>query len=139
MPTNTGKSSEKEFEARLSSLGKRAYFYRVKDAAAIRGLTGKIGHADATPADYIVVVDGDTHFAEVKSTINETSFPFSMLKKGQNSHGMRILAARGKYNVYIHHLPTEKWFRVPLSVINAVRDIGKASLKWNDLERYRWV
>ncbi len=135
---NTGKPSEKIFEQRLALLGKRAYFYRIKDAATIKGLTGKVGNVGASPSDYFIVLDGKTSFAEVKSTQEKTSFPFSLLKKGQVAHGIQINNAGGNYYVYIHNLNSDKWYRVPFGLIEASRNLGKSSLTWESLQTYVW-
>jgi penicillin-binding protein-related factor A (putative recombinase) len=138
MAKNTGKSAEGEFEDFLKKLGKHAYFYRFKDASDLKGLTGKIGHIDKQPSDYIVVVRGLTAFSEVKSTGNDTSFPFSLLKAGQNAHALRILAAGGSYLVYVKRMTTGEWFRIPYEVIRQTRETGKASIPWRDLGGYTW-
>ncbi len=135
---NTGKPTEKAFEAAVLALGKGGYFYRIKDAAAIHGLTGKVGHVDETPSDYIVTAAGVTFYAELKSTQHETSFPFSLLKRGQTAHSTRILAAGGEYWVFVQRLPSEEWFRIPMRLIQQVRAAGKSSIPWKDLEPYRW-
>lgn len=138
MAKNTGKPSEEDFTDSLNLVGKKAWWYRIKDAAAIRGLTGKIGHVDKTPSDYVVVAYGLTAFCEVKSTQNETSFPFGLLKTGQVSHGIRILAAGGAYLVFVQRLPSLEWYVVPLCQINRVKSQGKQSIPWEALEKYRW-
>lgn len=135
---NTGKPTEALFEHSISALGKLGYFYRIKDAADIKGLTGKIGHADATPADYIISVKGVLEFAEVKSTSDLTKFAFALLKKGQKSHGARIVASGGLYRVYVHRLDKDLWYRIPLRSIQAVQAVGKQSIPWEDMEQFRW-
>lgn len=137
---NTGKPTEKLFEDSITALGKDGYFYRIKDAAAIRGLTGSIGRAvDATPSDYVVCMLGETFFCEVKSTQHETLFEFSLLKKGQNAHSSRIIAAKGGYRVVIHRLSTDQWYIIPMSVILHHTVITqRKSFTWEELESYRW-
>jgi penicillin-binding protein-related factor A (putative recombinase) len=136
---NTGKPSEELFENSILALGKAGYFYRIKDAADIRGITGRVGQGmDATPSDYIVSVHGEVSFAEVKSTNDLTKFPFSLLKKGQKSHGKRIVASGGSYRVYIHRLKTDTWYCIPLRFIHAVQDAGAQSIPWEQMEKYKW-
>jgi hypothetical protein len=74
MAKNSGKPSESDFEDILSRLGKRAYCYRIVDAAEVRGRTGRIGFIRPAPSDYIVTIDGQTSYSEVKST-TDTSLP----------------------------------------------------------------
>lgn len=133
---NTGKPTEALFESAITALGKRGYFYRIKDAAEIRGLTGRIGSGvDATPSDYICAVNGSTFFAEVKSTQHATLFEFKLLKKGQNSHGARIVAAGGGYLVFVHNLLTDDWYVMPMSRIQKHKtETGRMSLSWSELE-----
>lgn len=139
MGKNTGKKSENSFEAQLTKLGKRAYFHRLTDAADVKGRTGVVGYQPKQPSDYMIVLDGQTSFAEVKSTQNQTSFPFSLLKPGQTAHAKRILAAGGNYLVFVHNLTTDVWYRIPMSVIEAVKARGNQSIPWSDLSEFVWV
>ncbi|WP_454287288.1 hypothetical protein [Rhizobium arsenicireducens] len=138
MAKNTGKPSEEAFEAAWNRIGKRAYFYRIPDAAEHYGRAGKIIHARPTPSDYILTVDGLTAYAEVKSTQNRTSLPFSLLKKGQTVAGRQVLAAGGVYLIFAHNLLTDTWYRIPFEVVRAVEALGKASLPWTELENFKW-
>jgi len=140
MAKNTGKPSEKFFEGVLDSLGKRASYFRLVDASEITGRTGKIAEsARAQPSDYIVTLDGTTFYAEVKSTQNKTSFPFSLLKPAQWAAGVVVTGARGIYKVYVHNLNTDRWYVVPFTLIKQVKDAGKASIPWEQLKDYQWT
>lgn len=135
---NTGKPTEALFEASITGLGKDGYFYRIKDAAAIKGLTGRVGHVDATPSDYICAVLGKTFFAEVKSTQHETLFEFKLLKKGQHAHSTRIVAAGGGYLVIIHRMLTDDWYIVPKSVLQRHEQLTtRKSMTWAELEGFK--
>jgi Recombination protein U. len=138
MAKNTGKPSENAFEAALNKLGKRAYYCRLVDAAEIFGRVGKTGNVRPQPSDYIITVDGVTSYAEVKSTTDETAFRFSLLRTKQTAAARQILSAGGEYNVFVHHLPTDRWYRIPYSVIATVQQTGKASIKWHDLQDFQW-
>ncbi|GJE78124.1 Holliday junction resolvase RecU [Methylorubrum suomiense] len=132
---NTGKPTEALFEASITALGKDGYFYRIKDAAAIKGLTGRVGHVDATPSDYICAVLGKMFFAEVKSTQHETLFEFKLLKVGQNAHGARITAAGGQYLVFVHRLATGDWYILPMNVIRDYEtNNSRKSMAWTEME-----
>jgi penicillin-binding protein-related factor A (putative recombinase) len=139
MKKNSGKPSESLFEGVWLRLGKRAYCYRIADAAEVRGRTGKIGVTRATPSDYIVSFDGETIYAEVKSTQEKTSFPFSLLKKGQNAAAPQVVSAGGSYIVFVHHLITGTWYALPWQVIQAVKDLGRASIPWTELDNFKWT
>lgn len=135
MPKNTGTPSQSAFEAVWKRLGSRAFCYRIADAAEVKGRTGKIGKTRPTPSDFIVTFNGVTEYAEVKSTHNPTSFPFSNLEVGQKSAAVQILAAGGEYNVYVHRLPESIWYKIPYLLI---RDSEKKSLAWTQLETNIW-
>lgn len=139
MKKNTGKTSENLFETYLNALGKRVYFYRVADAAEIQGRTGTIGTVRPTPSDYIVTFNGTTSYNEVKSTQNKTSFPFSLIKKGQNAAAKQVLAAGGEYFVFVHSLILNQWFKIPYQHIENIKLSGKSSIKWDDLKEYKWA
>jgi penicillin-binding protein-related factor A (putative recombinase) len=139
MAKNTGKPSETFFENVWLRLGKRAFCYRIADAAEVRGRTGKIGMTRATPSDYIVTHAGVTFYAEVKSTQEKTSFPFSLLKKGQNAAAPQVVTAGGGYFVFAHNLTTDTWYRIPFEVITAVKAIGRSSIPWSEMETLKWT
>ena len=111
---------------------------RLVDAAEVRGRTGKIGFVRAMPSDYVIVVNGITEFAEVKSTQDPTAFRFSLLKTSQGAAAPQVLAAGGNYNVYVHRLVDDTWFKVPFSLIQKTKNDGKQSIKWEDLKDYEW-
>lgn len=137
MKKNTGHPSEKAFEARWNQLGKKAVFFKLVDAAEIRGRSGKIAtSARAQPSDYILTFAKKTVYAEVKSTINKTSFSFSLLKSSQTSAATRILAAGGEYSIFIHALATDDWYVIPYQLVMYTK---KGSLKWTELRNHLWL
>lgn len=127
--------AEEEFEARYRALGKSAYLHRLVDAAEVHGRTGRIGLSRAMPADYVVVHDGVTHFAEVKSSKDKTAFRFSLLRDKQSAAARMILAAGGGYLVYVKSHVREMWFRFPYALVLSTT---KASIPWAELESYVW-
>ena len=140
MAKNTGKKSEQIFEESIDRLGKSAVYFRLVDAAEIRGRTGKVAtSARAQPSDYIVTAYGVTFYAEVKSTQNATSFPFSLLKKSQTAAATMILAAGGEYMVFAHNLLTDRWYRFPYSFVQQTQASGRQSIPWTELETYAWT
>ena len=132
---NTGKPSEDKFERHIASFGKKAFLHRFVDAAEIRGRTGKIGQARTAPSDYMLVLDGETSFAEVKSTVHSTSFQFSLLRTTQSADATRILAAGGTYKVFIHAIEPDLWFCVPYGVL---KGHPKRSMTWDELSPWRY-
>ncbi|MGO7308796.1 hypothetical protein ACCS91_33615 [Rhizobium ruizarguesonis] len=139
MAKNTGKPTESLFEGVWQSLGKRAYCYRIADAAEVRGRTGRIGLTRATPSDYIVSHDGVTFYAEVKSTQEKTSFPFALLKKGQAAAAPQVVSAGGGYFIFARNLNTGTWYRIPWQIVQAVKDLGRSSIPWTELETLKWT
>ncbi len=129
MAKNTGKPSEQKWEDHFTGLGKVAYYYRVVDAAEVRGRTGKIGFIRPAPSDYVLVHQGRMSFAEVKSTQEKTSFPFSLLRTVQS----------GIYEVYVHNLITDTWYKIPYEVIQSTKDSGKASIPWSNLQDFKYA
>lgn len=126
------KDAEKEFEKFFENLGKRAYVARLSDTATAKATGG--GFIGAQPSDYIVTLDGMTHYAEVKSSQNPTFFPFSNIKRGQKIAARRSTTAGGTYLFYIKNLNTNRWYCVPAQVI--VNHSAK-SIKWVEIEQYR--
>lgn len=121
-------------------MGKRAHYYRIPDAAEHFGRNGgTISRVRPSPSDYIVTTDGSSFYAEVKSTQNKTAFPFSIFKKGQTSAAPQVICAGGAYIVFAHNLNTGTWYRIPWQVIQAVKDLGRSSIPWTELETLKWT
>lgn len=139
MAKNTGKSSEQKWEDHFTKLGKAAFFYRVVDAAEVRGRTGKIGFIRPAPSDYVLVHGGRMSFAEVKSTQSSTSFPFSLLRTTQSAIAVQVLAAGGNYDIYAHNLLTDEWFKFPYQLVMDTKETGKASIPWSQLQDYKYA
>ena len=134
---NTGKPSEQAFEEHWTALGKLAFFHRFVDASEIKGRTGKIGHARPAPSDYLVTHTNKTFYAEVKSTENETRFPFALLRVVQSAAAKQVLAAGGEYWIFAHSLHLNQWFAFPYSVVNVAKSHGQASIPWKELEQWK--
>ena len=139
MAGNTGKASEAIFEGRWDALGKTAWLERRIDAAHVRGLNrGQQIAFPMQPSDYILTHKGVTHYCEVKSSGNKTSFPLGQIEKGQWAAMTRVTAAGGSYLVFIHNTATDEWFKVPGS---AILDHKKdsSSIPWDELRLlHRW-
>ena len=128
MSKTAWKTAEKEFEESLDALGKRAYYHRLTDSADIKGLTGRVSNAASQPSDYIVVHDGLTYFAEVKSTHDETAFRASLLRPSQSAAAKQIIASGGQYIIWCKHVPTGRWYKIPHGQLD-----GRKSIKWTEL------
>jgi penicillin-binding protein-related factor A (putative recombinase) len=116
--------------------------FRLRDAADLHGINKRAVAAFATPSDYIVVSPNGMFFAEVKSTNNKTSFPFSMFTKGQKAAMARCFMANagGRYRVYIHNLITDTWYTLTANQYMTLFREGVKSVKWEDLSILRyWI
>jgi len=138
---NTGKTSEGRFEAYWKGFGKKAYLERRVDLAHVRGLNPDVKglKLPPQPSDYMLTVDGVTTYAEVKSCSNKTSFPFSQIETGQWAAMVQVLAAGGRYLFFLHNIETNTWYAVPGQHIKTTHDQGKHSVKWADLEAFRYL
>lgn len=130
------KQAEKDWEAAFVPLGKRAFIARLADTAAAKATGGNSAMLQAQPSDFMLTVDGVTHYAEVKSSKNASSFPFSNIKKGQMIAARRVTKAGGSYLFFIKNLVTQVWYVVPASVIINHK---LKSIKWAELEGYEWT
>lgn len=132
---NTGRASEKIFDDSWARLGKRAYVFKFTDAAEARGTNKKAVHVKAQPADRMLTYQGVNIYAEIKSTWDPDAFRFSLLRDTQSAYAAFVLAAGGPYDVFIHSLAYDRWYRVPYAVIKAAPN---RSMKWPELESYAW-
>lgn len=132
---NTGRPSEDIFDASWQRLGKQAHVFVFTDAAKASGLNNRRTTIGAQPSDRLLTYQGKTIYAEIKSTTDPEAFRFSLLRKTQGSYAAAILAAGGTYDLFIHALTTNQWYRVPYQVI---KSHTQKHLKWDELEKYKW-
>lgn len=137
MVKNTGTSSEDEFELILRrAYGKKVFIYRVTDSKEVRGRSNsKTAFTKAQPSDYIVTEDGRMYYAEVKSSNNKTSFPFSQISTVQWGSSKRQYIAGGCYFFFLHNVNTNNWYKVPAF---AFHNHDRKSFKWEELEEFKW-
>jgi penicillin-binding protein-related factor A (putative recombinase) len=135
---NTGKPSEAAFDNAWKRVGKTAHVFKFTDAAESRGMNRKAVGIKPQPSDRLLTYQGKTIYAEIKSTIDERNFPFSLLRPTQGAFAAAILAAGGDYDLFIHSLATNRWFRVPYAVVQKVRAAGKSSISWDNLSQFAW-
>ena len=131
------KQAEKDFEDHFTKYGKRAFVFRLTDTATAKATAGKHAFVVAQPSDYIVVVEGEGFFAEVKSTVDTTSFHFSNIQKAQIAASRRITAAGGTYLFFIKSEELDQWFCVPAAVVHTTLR-QKKSMSWKELEQYTY-
>lgn len=140
MSNNSGKSAEEEWEILMRRLYRSSLFlHRVTDSAEVRGMAGS-GFTKPQPSDYIVTIGGRMFYAEIKSSNNRTSFPFSDITLGQKAAAKQQLIAGGEYLFYIKNMITGRWYEVPALVIFEAIKAGHQSVKWKMLEeKYQWL
>lgn len=129
------KDAEDEFVSFFAPLGKHAAIERLTDTAHVRGTTGlKRLIKDSQPADFVVTMYGSMFYAEVKSTVNEPSFPFSMIAKNQWRAARKAVAAGGNYQFFIRRETTGEWYVIHASHII---DHEAKSMKWAEIDHHR--
>lgn len=130
-------NAQKEFESYFQ--GKDYFVFEFHDARIAKG-TGGSNRIFTTshPSDYIVVANGHTFFAEVKSSQEPVSFPFSNIKKSQWSAAKRTVCAKGSYFFFLKNESTKVWYKVPAQVLIAVLDLGVKSIRWDTLNTMLW-
>lgn len=135
---NTGKPSEQIFDDAWKRLGKKAYVFTFTDTARARGRSKSMVTIEAQPADRLLVYEGEISFAEIKSTTDERAFRFSLLRKSQSFAAAATMAAGGRYDVFLHALAYDRWYRIPYRVIAEAKASGKGSISFFDLQPYLW-
>jgi penicillin-binding protein-related factor A (putative recombinase) len=129
------KKAENDFKAAFSRLGKEAVVIRFSDAAEAKVLNGRRAKARAQASDFLVVVRGETFFAEVKSCEEKVSFPHSNIQPHQLTRSRQILLAGGRYYFFIKAEQFDVWYRVPASIVH---NAERKSTRWTDIEGYSW-
>lgn len=127
---NNGKESEALYEAFIESKG--GFVYRLTDlldAAKKRLVTGR------KASDFIVTMDGENIYTEVKSIEEKDVFTFSSIQPEQFRVATRVTRAGGKYVFILHFKAFNKWCRVPAAVI---LQHEKKSLKLKEVEQYEF-
>ena len=133
---NDGTKSEELFEGMVKLAYPDAFLYRIADQKELsRGNKLKGVVTRATPSDYILTIDRDMCYAEVKSCSNETSFPFSQFTPGQNAAMVKQRKAGGRYWIWIHNLLTDTWYFTQGYLVLAARAEGKKSFKWSEMRQ----
>lgn len=124
---NTGKSSEEIFERWAENLG--GFVYRFEDLFDAKR-KGKV--ANRKPSDFLLTIDGETSYAEVKSTV-KPSFTFSNIQPEQWRTAVKQTRAGGQYFFFVHFMTQERWFKLPARVII---DSVKKSINIKELGDY---
>lgn len=91
------------------------------------------------PSDFLVTNRGDMFYAEVKSSNNATSFPFSGIQPSQWAAAKRQIAAAGKYFFFLFSQSNSQWYKIPGSFLVSIYNEGRKSVKWAELTDFLWA
>lgn len=139
MSRNDGKLAEQWFEASFKTLGKTVLLYPFEDYYQAKFNSGANSAAKAQPSDYLLTENGVLGFAEVKSSLNASSFPFADIRPLQWQFARKQTAANGVYEFFILNLNTNTWYRIKASFLLEHKDTGSKSIKWSLLEHCKWI
>lgn len=131
----TWKDVEKAFEGFFVGYGKNAAVFRLTDTAMAKANGG--GFVAAQPSDYIVLLQGQWMFAEVKSSKDAKAFHFKNIRKGQLAASRRTVAAGGTYLFFVYSFELKQWFCVPAQVVHTILR-EKKSMTWAELEPFKY-
>lgn len=134
VPKNNGKDAEAAF---VEYWEKRGHIERLRDKKDLMGLNGGKNLADfAKPSDFLVSARGTPlHYAEVKSTVDETTFHFKNLRPGQHIAAIKAASkGDGNYIFYIFSYPLGAWFTLSCAQYAELIRTGKRSIKFKELD-----
>lgn len=138
MPRNDGSKSEQIFDGYIEGFGKDGQSVPFFDKKYLTGLNNKRSLVVPNqPSDRVVVRLGVTFFAEVKSSQNATSFPFSNVKGTQWGWAKRLTRAGSDYRFFLHNIVTDQWYEVPAQHLLKIRAEGRQSVKWILIEEFK--
>lgn len=132
---NEWESAEDEFYQAFNS-HKDVYCHRfldTRDATRVvnqrKDLFGKkvMVKVPKQPADFIVIDNGVTYFADVKTTTSTKGISSSLFRQ-QRASKLKITNAGGRYFFYVKRLETGQWYMLSSSFDNL-------NAKWEDLEK----
>lgn len=119
---------------------KTAYCFQFHDAREAMGAAGsRRVFTTAHPSDFLVTDKGEMYYAEVKSSENETSFPFSNIKKSQWNAAIRQTAAGGKYFFFLYANKRESWYKLDARFLLDIYHSGRKSVGWAELTDFLWT
>ena len=131
---NDGTASQDYFIAMMDAKPKHKVF-RMRDKKDLMGLNrGRKVAAFPLPSDYIVARPGGQFFAEVKSSSDETRFPYGNIEPGQRAAASMCAACDSPYWFFIHSLKLNRWFQLSGKDFYSDVKAGKKSRRWDELE-----
>jgi recombination protein U len=120
-----------------------AFIYKLIDTHSIEGLLNELKKKHLqyenflipkVPADFVIIVDGQTYFIECKSTVSQTSFPLRNIKDHQFEFAANIELAGGTYWFCIRReeKSAHECFLINLNTIIKLKG-DKKSITWEDM------
>lgn len=130
---NDGTAAEKAFVDKIEAMPD-SHVERLRDAKDLVGLNGgrKVGDFPK-PSDFLVVLNGLMHFAEVKSTDKVNRFPFSDIRPYQTRTALLMARIGGPYSFYIYSYGRGAWFVMSAKVYAAAVAEGRRSVTFEEL------
>jgi penicillin-binding protein-related factor A (putative recombinase) len=118
---------------------KSTYCFQFHDARQAKGAGGSNRiFTTSHPADFVVVDNGSMFYAEVKSSQEPISFPFSNVKKSQWNAAIRTTAAKGFYYFFLKSEYLNQWFRIPAVIMIGLYEDGVKSVRWEHLLPFKY-
>jgi penicillin-binding protein-related factor A (putative recombinase) len=139
MSRNNGKLAEQWFESSFKTLGKKVLLYAFEDYYQAQFKSAAKATVKAQPSDYLLTENSVFGFAEVKSSLNATSFPFADVRPLQWQYARKQCVAGGRYEFFILNLNTDTWYRINASYLLEHKDSGSKSIKWSLLNHCKWL
>lgn len=134
MPILQWVDAQKEFESWFTNR-KSAFVYQFEDAREAMGVRqSRKVFTKGQPSDYLVIDNGVTFFAEVKSSSESVSFALASIRKSQWSCAIQVVSAKGLYFFFIRKEPDRIWYKIPAAFFVDIQNAGVKSVKWKDIE-----
>jgi hypothetical protein len=131
---NDGKEAERGFVEHWTRVG---HIQRLRDRKDLMAINKGIKVNDfKKPSDFLVSAPGvPLHYAEVKSTVHKTAFPFGNIEDGQSSAAQQeYLRGSCNYKFYIFSYHLGHWFIMTCERYAHELKMGRRSVKFEDLE-----
>ena len=129
---NDGKSAEKCFVDAME-LTKR-WVHRFRDMRDVKGLNrGKNLAMFPCPSDFLIGGADGLFLAEVKSTQNETSFPFGDVRPAQRAAAAHAASRGFPYFFFIMNTNDGEWYVMPATQFVETIRAGRKSIPYKEL------
>lgn len=129
---NDGKSAEKAFVEAMEVT--KRWVHRFRDMKDVVGLNrGKKLSMFPCPSDFLIGDSEGLFLAEVKSTYNQTSFPFADVRPAQRAAAAHATSRGFPYFLFILNMNDGEWYVLPATqFVEAIR-AGRKSIPFKEL------